>query len=69
MARIETRLNALEKRAPSISRGMPGRMFICETTRKKDDDSVCYCASCESWRAAKEMPTDGSIFLLCPVTV
>jgi len=53
MVRIETRLNALEKSAPSLSEdNQPCGPFFCETVRTTDEDIDCHCPGCEAAAAA-----------------
>jgi len=63
MARIETRLNALEKHSLSSGR-LPGGLFVCDGLPL--EGKGCHCPGCEAAEAASLDPNRGRPILMQP---
>ena len=67
MARLETRLDRLEKSAPPDVGTKRQTLFLCRKTRNADDNRPCRCKVCQAARKA-EKRTGDNIMLIRPVT-
>jgi hypothetical protein len=65
-ARIETRLNALEKAVPPAERH--DALFLCERSCKYGEHTECDCPGCKDYAKAEHSPGRGNMILIQGVT-